>query len=106
MAGSDGREAFAALAAAVAQRGAAGLGGFASEKSVLAFPAHFRWLILAFHKLNFAGSASKTPSNGARENNNETPCVKAGFEAGFEAEAKRMEFKAPPSSRGHAPGGR
>jgi hypothetical protein len=54
MAGLNGRQAFAALAAAVAQRGAAALGGFAGEKSVLPFAAHFRWLILAFHKLCFS----------------------------------------------------
>ena len=49
---SNGRQAFAAHAAAVAQRGAAALGGFAGEKSVLPFAADFRRLILAFHKSN------------------------------------------------------
>jgi len=44
------RQAFAALAAAVAQRGAAAFGGFAGKKPVLPFAADFRRLILAFHK--------------------------------------------------------
>jgi hypothetical protein len=47
---SDRREAFAALAAAIAQGRAATPCGFAGEKPVLAFPAHFLRLILAFHK--------------------------------------------------------
>jgi len=52
--GHDGlnrRQAFAAFAAAVAQCGAATLGGFAGEKPVLPFAPDFRRLILAFHKL-------------------------------------------------------
>ena len=72
MAGSDGRQAFAALAAAVAQRGAAGLGGFAGEKPVLPLAAHFLWLILAFHKLT-----SFRDKTGAREDNHEPGRVKA-----------------------------
>jgi hypothetical protein len=47
------RQAFATVAAAVAQRGAAAPGGFAGEKPVLPFAAHFFWLILAFHKFRF-----------------------------------------------------
>jgi hypothetical protein len=75
MAGSDGRQAFAALAAAVAQRGAAGLGGFAGEKPVLPLAAHFLWLILAFHKLT-----SFRDKTGAREDNHESGRVKARFD--------------------------
>jgi hypothetical protein len=74
MAGSDGRQAFAALAAAVAQRGAAAPGGFASEKPVLPFAAHLLWLILAFHKLT-----SFRDKTGAREDNHEPGCVKTRF---------------------------
>ena len=51
MAGLDWRQAFAALTAAVAQRGAAALGGFAGKKPVLPLAAHLLRLILAFHKL-------------------------------------------------------
>jgi hypothetical protein len=50
MTGLNGRQAFAAFAAAVAQRGASAPGGFAGKEPVLPFPAHFLWLILAFHK--------------------------------------------------------
>ena len=50
---SNRRQAFAAVAAAVGQRGLAALAGIAVEKSVLAFAADFRRLILAFHKFNF-----------------------------------------------------
>jgi len=46
----NGREAFAARAAAAGKRGAAALGGRAGEKPVLAFTADFGRLILAFHK--------------------------------------------------------
>ena len=46
----DGYRELAALAAAVAQRGAAAPGGFAGEKPVLPLAAHLLWLILAFHK--------------------------------------------------------
>ena len=59
---SNRRQAFAAFAAAVGQRGTAGLGGFAGEKSVLAFPAHFLRLILAFHKFKSDGSRRKNRS--------------------------------------------
>jgi hypothetical protein len=52
MAGSNRRQAFAAHAAAVGQRGLAALAGIAVEKSVLPFAADFRRLILAFHKSN------------------------------------------------------
>jgi hypothetical protein len=72
MAGSDGRQAFAALAAAVAQRGTAAPGGFAGEKSVLPLAAHLLWLILAFHKLT-----SFRDKTGAREDNHEPGRVKA-----------------------------
>ena len=47
-------QAFAAVAAAVGQRGLAALAGIAVEKSVLAFATDFRRLILAFHKLDCA----------------------------------------------------
>jgi len=48
------RQAFTAFSAAIAQRGAAALGGFAGKKSVLAFAPDFRWLILAFHKFKLS----------------------------------------------------
>jgi len=48
---SDGRQALAAVAAAVGEGGLAALGGVAVEEPVLAFPADFRRLILAFHKI-------------------------------------------------------
>jgi len=50
MAGSNGRQAFAADAAAVGQRGLAAPARMAVEKPVLPFAADFRRLILAFHK--------------------------------------------------------
>jgi hypothetical protein len=78
MAGLNGRQAFAALAAAVAQRGAAAPGGFAGKKPVLPFAAHLLWLILAFHKLT-----SFRDKTGAREDSSEPPCVKAGFAVHF-----------------------
>jgi len=53
-------QAFAAFAAAVAQRGASTLGGFAGKKSMLTFAPDFRWLILAFHKFIICALA-KTP---------------------------------------------
>jgi hypothetical protein len=34
----------------IVQNAAPALARVAREKSVLAFPAHFRWLILSFHK--------------------------------------------------------
>ena len=48
---SDRRQALAAVAAAVGEGGLAALGGVAVEEPVLAFPADFRRLILAFHKI-------------------------------------------------------
>jgi hypothetical protein len=57
---SDRRQAFAAVAAAVGERGLAAFARIAVEKSVLPFAADFRWLILAFHKFRFV-SAWKTP---------------------------------------------
>ena len=48
---SNGREPFAAIAAAVGQRGLAALGGITVQESVLTFTADFRRLILAFHKI-------------------------------------------------------
>ena len=57
---SDLRQAFAAVAAAVGERGLAALARIAVEKSVLPFAADFRRLILAFHKFRFV-SAWKTP---------------------------------------------
>jgi hypothetical protein len=67
-------QAFATIAATVAQRGAAAPGGFAGEKPVLPLAAHFLWLILAFHKLT--SSPDKT---GAREDSHEPGRVKAAF---------------------------
>jgi hypothetical protein len=67
-------QAFATVAAAVAQRGAAATGGFAGEKPVLPFAAHLLWLILAFHKLT-----SFRDKTGAREDNHEPRRVKARF---------------------------
>lgn len=48
---SNGRQALAAHAAAVAQRGAAAPGGFAGKKSMLPLAPDLRRLVLAFHKL-------------------------------------------------------
>ena len=50
---SNRGQAFAAVAAAVGQRGLAALAGIAVKKPVLAFAADFRRLILAFHKFNW-----------------------------------------------------
>jgi len=47
---SNRRQAFAAHATAIGQGGLAALGGIAVQETVLAFPADFRRLILAFHK--------------------------------------------------------
>jgi len=44
------RKAFAASAAAAGKRGTTATRGFAGKEPVLAFAAHFRRLILAFHK--------------------------------------------------------
>jgi hypothetical protein len=57
------RQAFAAHATAVGQRGLAALGGVAVEKPVLAFAADFRRLILAFHKFKSMVSGKK-PERG------------------------------------------
>jgi hypothetical protein len=77
---SDRRQAFAAVAAAVGERGLAALARIAVEKSVLPFAADFRWLILAFHKLNLVARwHGKTPFDGAAQDNSETSRVKAGF---------------------------
>jgi hypothetical protein len=51
---SNRRQAFAAVAAAVGQRGLAALAGITVQKPVLAFAADLRRLILAFHKLGRA----------------------------------------------------
>jgi hypothetical protein len=48
--GLNRREAFAAGATAAGNRGATAFGGSAGKEPVLAFAAHFRRLILAFHK--------------------------------------------------------
>ena len=45
----DRRQTFATDPAAVAESGAAALGGLAVKKSVLSFAANLRWLILSFH---------------------------------------------------------
>lgn len=49
---SNRRETFAARAPATGQGGPTAPGLAAGKKSVLTFAADFRWLILAFHKLN------------------------------------------------------
>jgi hypothetical protein len=72
--GLNRRQAFASHAAAIGQRGLAALARIAVKKSVLPFAAHFRWLILAFHKLIWLPSGRKT---GMCEDNHETPRVKA-----------------------------
>jgi hypothetical protein len=72
--GLNRRQAFAAHAAAIGQRGLAALARITVKKSVLPFAADFRWLILAFHKLIRLPSGRKT---GACEDNHETPRVKA-----------------------------
>ena len=56
---SNRRQAFAAVAAAVGQRGLAALARVTVEKSVLAFTADFRRLILAFHKFNWLRAAAE-----------------------------------------------
>ncbi len=58
---SNRRQAFAAHAAAVGQRGLAALGGIAVQKPVLAFAADFRRLILAFHKFKSKSSPAQKP---------------------------------------------
>jgi len=47
----DRRQPFAPHPAAVAENALAALARIAVQKSVLAFPPDFRWLILSFHKL-------------------------------------------------------
>ena len=77
---SNRRQAFAAVAAAVGQGGLAALARITVEKSVLAFAADFRRLILAFHKFSWwRAGAVKLRINGAGEVSNETPCVKTGL---------------------------
>jgi hypothetical protein len=51
---SDGRQAFAADAATIAQSGATTPGALASEKTVLPLAANLGRLVLAFHKSNSA----------------------------------------------------
>jgi hypothetical protein len=65
MAGLDWRQSFAAFAAAIAQRGASATGGFAGKEPVLPFPAHFLWLILAFHKFKCRPRLQRKTSSGA-----------------------------------------
>jgi hypothetical protein len=48
---SNGRQALASDAAAIAEDGLAAFARIAAQKPVLAFPPDFRWLILSFHKL-------------------------------------------------------
>ena len=48
--GPHRRQPLAPDAAAIAQNGAPALRRVPAEKAVLTFAAHFRWLILAFHK--------------------------------------------------------
>ena len=57
---SNRREAFAARATAARDGGRATLGLVAGEEAVLAFPADFRRLILAFHKFLKLVSGAKT----------------------------------------------
>ena len=73
---SNRRQAFAAVAAAVGQRGLAALAGIAIEKSMLAFATDFRRLILAFHKLGRA-RARKNSVLRSGEVSSESACVKA-----------------------------
>jgi len=51
---SNRRQAFAALAAAIAQGGAATLGALAGQETMLTNPATFGRLILSFHKIVFS----------------------------------------------------
>jgi hypothetical protein len=88
---SNWREAFAAVAAAVGERGFATLAGIAIEKPVLAFAADFRRLILAFHKLGCA-RARKNSVLQRREVSIETPCVKTWLPI--------QEHRTKPGSRG------
>jgi hypothetical protein len=48
---SNRRQALAAIAAAIAQRGATASSALTGEKSMLPLAAHFRRLILAFHAI-------------------------------------------------------
>jgi hypothetical protein len=74
---SNWRQAFAAHATAVGQRGLAALGGITVQKPVLALAADFRRLILAFHKLKISRAlGGMTPVDGAGEVSNEPPSVK------------------------------
>jgi hypothetical protein len=66
---SNRREAFATRATAARNRGRATLGLVAGKEAVLAFPADFRRLILAFHKFLKIISGAKT---GAWENSSES----------------------------------
>ena len=74
---SNGRQPFAAVAAAVGQRGLAALAGIAIKKPVLAFAADFRRLILAFHKFKLVRLGAKLRFYGAGEVSSEPPRVKA-----------------------------
>ena len=77
---SNRRQAFAAVATAVGQRGLAALARITVKESVLAFAADLGRLILAFHKFNcWRVGAEKLRINGAGEVSNETPCVKTGL---------------------------
>jgi hypothetical protein len=48
---SDGGEPFAAVPAAISQNGLAALAGITVQEAMLAFPSHFRRLILSLHKV-------------------------------------------------------
>ncbi len=64
--GLYGRQAFAAYATAIGQRGLAALGGITVQKPVLAFATNFRRLILAFHKFKLkskSGQSGKKPES-------------------------------------------
>jgi len=98
---SNGREAFAAFAAAIAQNGAATFAGIAIEKSVLAFAPDFRRLILAFHKFNKGALGRGKSVNRAGNPISESPAVKAalGDKAGLER-LKRQDSSTANPARG------
>jgi hypothetical protein len=82
---SDGRQAFAAGPAAIAQDGAPALLAVAGKKAMLPLAAHFGRLILSFHKFksfaapkiaNTLARFGNIPGTGTREHNSEEMSVK------------------------------
>jgi len=65
-------QAFAALPAAVAQRGAAALAAVAREKTMLPLPTAFGRLILSFHKFNFVSTRNFRPQDNGFGNSRES----------------------------------